>query len=125
MTAVLALWQAAAAEPTRTDDVEGVTALLVHDPEAVIVAIEDEALVGSVIAGWDGWRGSIYRIAVAPSHRRAGVARALLREAERRLDARGARRRSAIVVADDAQAMSFWRATEWHEQQARARFVRG
>lgn len=125
VAALLALWQAADAEPTHTDDVEGVTALLDHDREAVIVAVDGDALVGAVIAGWDGWRGSIYRIAVAPSHRRAGLATALLREAERRLDARGARRLSAIVVENDAQAMAFWRASAWEDQQARTRFVRG
>jgi len=123
--AILQLWQEADAEPTHTDDAEGVTGLIRHDPAALVVAVDGERIVGSVIAGWDGWRGSIYRIAVAPSHRRAGLARALLHEAERRLDQRGARRSSAIVVADHAHATAFWRASSWEEQQARVRFVRG
>jgi ribosomal protein S18 acetylase RimI-like enzyme len=123
--ALLTLWREADAEPTHTDDVEALTGLLRHAPDAVIIAVDDDRLVGSVIAGWDGWRGSIYRIAVAPSHRRAGLARALLREAERCLDARGARRSSAIVVADDDHATAFWRASGWDEQHARIRFVRG
>jgi len=123
--AILDLWREADAEPTHTDDIDGLTALLRHDPEAMIVAVVGDRVVGSVIAGWDGWRGSIYRIAVAPSHRRAGLARDLLRAAERRLDARGARRASAIVVSDDAQATAFWRASCWDEQLGRVRFVRG
>lgn len=123
--AILRLWQEADAEPTHTDDADGVTGLLAHDPAALVVAVDGERVVGSVIAGWDGWRGSIYRIAVAPSHRRAGLARALLQEAERRLDERGARRSSAIVVEDHPHATGFWRASGWDEQQARIRFVRG
>src|SRR5436853_405929 len=123
--AVLDLWREADAEPTHTDDVEGVTGLLRHDPGALIIAVDGDRVVGSVIAGWDGWRGAIYRIAVAPSHRRAGLARALLREAERRLDGRGARRSSAMVVEDHAHATAFWRASGWAEQHARIRFVRG
>ncbi|HZQ83860.1 MAG TPA: GNAT family N-acetyltransferase [Acidimicrobiales bacterium] len=123
--ALLALWREAGSEPTHTDDAPGVSGLMAHDPEAVVVAVDGDRVVGSVIAGWDGWRGSIYRIAVAPSHRRAGVARALIKEAERRLDGRGARRTSAIVVSDDAQAMAFWRASGWEQQRERARFVRG
>jgi ribosomal protein S18 acetylase RimI-like enzyme len=123
--ALLALWREAGSERTHTDDVAGVSGLIAHDPEAVVVAVDGDRVVGTVIAGWDGWRGSIYRIAVAPSHRRAGLARTLLREAEQRLDKRGARRASAIVVADDAQAMAFWRASGWEQQRARARFVRG
>lgn len=123
--ALLALWREAGSERTHTDDAPGVSGLMTHDPEAVVVAVDGDRVVGSVIAGWDGWRGSIYRIAVAPSHRRAGLARALVNEAQRRLDARGARRASAIVAADDAQAMAFWRASGWEQQRARARFVRG
>jgi hypothetical protein len=64
--AVLLLWAEADAEPTRTDDVASLQRLIVHDPAALIVAEEDGRLVGSVIAGWDGWRGSVYRLVVAP-----------------------------------------------------------
>jgi ribosomal protein S18 acetylase RimI-like enzyme len=66
--AVVALWLEAAAERSHTDDVESVRRLIERDPKALILAeAETEAeegrtarLVGSVIAGWDGWRGSIY-----------------------------------------------------------------
>src|SRR5579863_5817665 len=87
--AVLLLWAEADAEPTRTDDVTSLQRLIAHDPAALIVA-DDGRLVGSVIAGWDGWRGSVYRLVVAPSHRRRGLGRGLLAEAESRLSAAGA-----------------------------------
>lgn len=122
--AVLALWRLADAEPTHTDDVAGVQALLSFDPDALVVADDDGAVVGSVIAGWDGWRGSVYRLAVAPSHRRRGLAAALVDEAVVRLERRGARRLAAIVVEDDEQAMAFWSASGWARQTARVRFVR-
>ena len=43
-----------------------------------------------MIVGWDGWRGSMYRIAVLPARRREGIGRALVAEGERRLRAWGA-----------------------------------
>jgi ribosomal protein S18 acetylase RimI-like enzyme len=92
--AVLALWTASGAKPTRTDDVDSVVQLLRGDDQALIVADDGGQLIGSVIAAWDGWRGSVYRLVVAPSHRRRGLAQRLLQEAEARLHARGARRRS-------------------------------
>jgi len=123
--AVLALWRAADAEPSHTDDAAGVLALLAHDPDALVVAEDDDgALVGTVIAGWDGWRGSVYRLVVAPAHRRRGLAAALVREAESRLAARGARRLAAIVVETDEQAVGFWDASGWTRQDARLRYVR-
>ena len=109
---VLRLWVEAAAEPTHTDDVAGLTALVAHDPSALIVAEEDGSIVGSVIAAWDGWRGSVYRLVVAPSHRRRGLGRQLLGEAEARLAAVGAVRLQAIVVETEAQGDGFL-ARQW------------
>jgi len=123
--AVLSLWQAAEAEPTHTDDVRSLRQLMAHDSGALIVAESPDGLVGSVIAGWDGWRGSIYRLAVAPTHRRCGLGRRLVREAEDRLRSLGAVRLQAIGVASDAPAASFWRASGWNEQAGRLRFVKG
>ena len=123
--AVLALWREADAEPTHTDDAAGLTTLLERDPDALLVAVDEDRVVGSVIAGWDGWRGSIYRLAVAPGHRRHGLGRRLLGAAEDRFRAAGARRCQAIVVQTDGQATAFWRASGWTEQSERIRFVSG
>ncbi|HEX3391227.1 MAG TPA: GNAT family N-acetyltransferase, partial [Solirubrobacteraceae bacterium] len=55
---------------------------------------------------------------------REGLATALLREAERRLQAHGAARFTAIVTDDDPDAIGFWAATGYEQQKSRARFVR-
>jgi len=123
--AVLALWREAAAEPSHTDDEDSLRQLIDLDPEALIVAESENGLVGSVIAAWDGWRGSIYRLAVAPHHRRVGLGRRLVLEAEQRLAGVGARRLQAIVVESSDQATGFWRAIGWEEQVERLRFVKG
>jgi ribosomal protein S18 acetylase RimI-like enzyme len=122
---VLALWVESGAEPTHTDDVESLITLLARDPSALLLAEEDGAVIGTVIAAWDGWRGSIYRLAVSPAHRRQGLARRLLRESEVRLSAMGAVRLQAIVVETESNAIDFWRASGWERQVQRARFVRG
>ena len=122
--AVLSLWQRAAA-PTTTDDPDAVGALLELDPGALLVAETSGRIVGTVIAAWDGWRGSVYRIAVAPDHRRDGLGRRLLDEAENRLRRVGARRMHAIVVGTDQQALGFWEASDWAPQASQLRFTRG
>ena len=122
---VLTLWREADAEPSHTDDEAGLLALLERDGNALLLAEDEGRLVGSVIAAWDGWRGSIYRLAVAPSHRRSGLGRRLLDAAEAQLRGVGARRIQAIVVESDVQAIGFWRASGWMEQTERLRFVRG
>ena len=121
---VLAFW-GESAEPTSTDSADALAGLLHRDPGSLIVAEADGRIVGSVIAGWDGWRGSVYRLAVAPDHRRQGLGTVLLRAAEGRLAECGARRSHAIVMGTDARAVAFWRATDWEHRSEQLRFAKG
>ena len=123
--AVLDLWQQAAAEPTHTDNLESLRQLIARDPGALIVAELDNRLIGSIIAAFDGWRGSVYRLVVAPSHRRRGLGTRLLNEAESRLASLGAVRLQAVVVETDHAALGFWQESGWHQQTERLRFTKG
>jgi ribosomal protein S18 acetylase RimI-like enzyme len=122
---VLALWRQAEAEPGHTDNIASLQRLVAHDPGALLVAETANRIVGSVIAGWDGWRGTVYRLAVAPDLRRRGLGRLLVSEAERRLATLGAVRLQAIIVESDPRATGFWRASGWTEQTERLRFTNG
>ncbi len=124
IASVLDLWAAAGSLPSVSDSPAGLARLLAADPQALLVAERSGVLVGSLIAAWDGWRGSFYRLAVSPEHRREGLATMLLREGERRLRERGAVRLTAIVADNQAGAMDFWPAAGYERQQHRARFVR-
>jgi ribosomal protein S18 acetylase RimI-like enzyme len=122
---VLELWRRAEAIPRPTDTLPEVERVVREHPETLLVGEEAGRLVGSVIAGWDGWRGGIYRLAVLPECRRRGVARALVAEAERRLVARGARRLSAMVAREEPQAVAFWNAAPgWLREPRWQRYVK-
>jgi ribosomal protein S18 acetylase RimI-like enzyme len=123
--AVLGLWLGSGAEPTHTDDAHSLRVLLDQPGSALLVAVDGSALVGSVVAGWDGWRGSVYRLVVAPTHRRQGLGGRLLAAAEDHLRRVGAVRLQAVVVETEPQATAFWLATGWERQVHRLRFVRG
>lgn len=125
--AVLRLWGQSGTHPTITDDAAGVALLLADAPGSLLIAVDAGLVVGTVIAAWNGWRGSIYRIAVATSHRRTGLARKLLASASERLTGLGARRIDAMVIRDDALARSFWDSLspEWTpDPLAKLRYVR-
>ena len=123
LAGVLALWRSAGNVPTPTDDERSLRALLAFDPQAIIVAELRGGVVGSVIVGWDGWRGTFYRLAVRPQERRHGLATELVREGERRLLGRGAVRLNAIVVADEREAIRFWEAVGYGAHPEQLRFV--
>ena len=122
---MLTLWTEAGGSPSVGDTPEGLLGLLKSDPDALLLAESGGVIVGSLIACWDGWRGSFYRLAVCPDRRRQGIATALLRAGESRLRARGAVRLTAIVSNDeDPVAMGFWAAAGYMREEHRARFVR-
>jgi ribosomal protein S18 acetylase RimI-like enzyme len=109
LAAVLQMWRVAGVTPPSvSDSVEGLTRLI-HEPAALLlVAAIGDQIVGSVIGGWDGWRGNIYRLAVTPEYRRKGIARRLVAEITRELFAKGATRLSALAEHEHQWAMDFW-----------------
>jgi ribosomal protein S18 acetylase RimI-like enzyme len=105
---VLGLWREAGTAPSITDNREEVGRLLAEPAAVLLVAEADGRLVGTVIGGWDGWRGNIYRLAVVPAYRRRGLARRLVAEADRSLHRMGARRITALVEGNHPWAVDFW-----------------
>ena len=77
-----------------------------------------------MIAGWDGWRYHLYRLAVHPDYRRQGVATALLDWAEQRLVDLGASRIDAMVLDDNDLGQSIWAARGYHQQPEWSRWVK-
>jgi ribosomal protein S18 acetylase RimI-like enzyme len=98
--------------------------LLDRDPGALLVADSDGEVIGVLIAGWDGWRGNVYRLAVLPSHRREGIARELVDAGHERLRAQGARRVTALVGGEEGAAHRLWRALGYQRDEFVHRFVR-
>jgi ribosomal protein S18 acetylase RimI-like enzyme len=104
--AILDVWRASELESSVTDSIDQIER--VFDTGGLLVATEGGRIVGTLIAAFDGWRGTYYRLRVLESHRRRGIARALLDEGERRLRALGCVRADAIVLRDNEAAVSFW-----------------
>jgi ribosomal protein S18 acetylase RimI-like enzyme len=123
--AVLAFWQIAAEDAHRPVDTLGALATLqLRDPDALILAVDGPDIVGTIIAGWDGWRCHLYRLAVDPSRRRAGIGRVLIAAAEDRFRALGGGRVDAMVLDDNAPAHRIWRACGYRRQQEWSRWVK-
>ena len=101
-----------------------VETLLSRDPDSLILAESGGRIVGTVIAGWDGWRAHLYRLAVAPSHRGRGIARLLVEHAEARLRALGAIRFDAMVLNSNATGAAAWEAMGYQPQDDWTRWVK-
>jgi ribosomal protein S18 acetylase RimI-like enzyme len=125
VAAVLAVWAIARSAAAMTpDSEEAIEALLARDGEALLVAEVEGTVVGVLIAGFDGWRGNLYRLAVLPPFRRRGVAAALVRHAEERLRVLGCLRVTALVGMAERDAVEFWDAVGYARDRDVGRLVR-
>ncbi len=126
MPAVLALWgQARSDHASASDRVEDVERLVAESPAALLVAERDREVVGALIAAWDGWRGSMYRLlAVRDGLRRQGIGIALVRAGEEELRRCGATRVTALVAFEDEPAGAFWESAGYPQDPVIGRRVR-
>jgi len=123
--AVLTFWARAAENASRPPDTPAALAALhLRDPFALIVAVEGARIVGTIIAGWDGWRCHLYRLAVDPQRRRKGIGAALIAAAEERIRALGGTRIDAMVLDDNDQAHGIWAAHGYRRQGDWSRWVK-
>jgi ribosomal protein S18 acetylase RimI-like enzyme len=124
IAAVLELWRTSEARPSLTDNEAVVRALIETNPGGLFLAAVGDKVVGAVIATYDGWRGNIYRLAVDPDYRRRGLARAMVAESEARLQARGARRLTALVESDHPWATGFWDGASYQRDPGMLRYFK-
>lgn len=74
-----------------------------------LVAEIDGVVVGTLMAGYDGHRGSINYVGVRPANWKMGIGRALMSAAERRLFERGCPKINLQVRIDNPEAVEFYR----------------
>jgi ribosomal protein S18 acetylase RimI-like enzyme len=123
--AVLALWESSRSAASVTEDsVEAVSALLDQPGSVLLLAWEGNALVGTLVVGWDGWRGNMYRLAVRSDVRRRGIGSALVEAGHSHLRSLGCRRITALVGAEEDVAGSLWRSAGYSRDDRIDRFVR-
>jgi ribosomal protein S18 acetylase RimI-like enzyme len=107
--AARALWLATEGVGLSPGDSEvEVRAFLERNTGLSLVAHDGDALVAAALCGHDGRRGFIYHLAVAPSHRRRGLGRAIAARCLDALAAAGIRRGQVSVFATNELARAFW-----------------
>jgi len=122
--AVLSLWRRAGVVPLATDRPDALRRRLERDPQLFILAWDGTTLVGSLMGGWDGYRGQMYRLAVDPGYRRRGIARALLEAVEAELRSLGCERITSLVFKNEPGAPEFWRSTGYEHDLAIDRYAK-
>jgi ribosomal protein S18 acetylase RimI-like enzyme len=95
------------------DTTEALAQYLERNPGLSFVARVGGHLVGAVLCGTDGRRGYLNHLAVAPSHRRQGIGRLLVRACLDALRSIGITRCNSWVYGENAGGLAFWKALGW------------
>ena len=106
--ALIALWQACGLIRPQNDPHRDIARKLRVNPEWFLVGERDGRLVAAVMAGYEGHRGWINYLAVAPTQRRAGLGRAIMAEAEHLLRAAGCPKINLQVRPDNPGVIAFY-----------------
>jgi ribosomal protein S18 acetylase RimI-like enzyme len=106
---VVALWEAVFAyETAHNRPGLAIDKKLAVDDQLFFVAVADDAVVGTVMAGYDGHRGWIYSVAVAATHRRQGVGSRLVSHAERALISLGCVKINLQILEGNESVTAFY-----------------
>ena len=72
------------------------------------IATDEQNVIGTVMAGYDGHRGWIYSLAVAPQYRQAGVGSQLLSLAEEKLSEKGCMKINLQIMEGNESVEAFY-----------------
>ena len=106
--AVLALWRGCGLLRPWNNPRRDIERKLGTQRELFLVGEVGGTLVASAMAGFDGHRGWVNYLAVAPEHRRSGFGRALMEHVEARLKDRGCPKLNLQVRASNPEAVAFY-----------------
>jgi ribosomal protein S18 acetylase RimI-like enzyme len=107
--AVIALWRQCDLVRPWNDPHLDIRRKLAVRPDWFLVGVLDDRVVACVMAGYEGHRGWLNYLAVAPEHQRRGLARAIVIEAERLLRAAGCPKINLQVRTANAGVIEFYR----------------
>jgi ribosomal protein S18 acetylase RimI-like enzyme len=105
---VIALWESSGLVMSRSDTLESLTKQLERDADLFLVAKENKRIVGVVLGRWEGRRGWINRLAVAPDRRHKKLGSLLVTEVEKRLKAKGCEKVNLLIDGDNSGVQAFY-----------------
>jgi len=107
--AVVALWQECGLTRPWNDPRRDIARKLTEQPELFLVGLHEGTVVSTAMVGFDGHRGWVYYLAVAPNFRGQSFGRMLMQEAERLLIERGCPKLNLQVRTSNTEAVEFYR----------------
>ena len=115
--AVVQLWRDCGLTRPWNDPYKDIARKLTVQPNLFLVGTAGYAVVASIMGGYDGHRGWINYLAVAPGYQRRGYATALMQAVERQLVALGCPKINLLVRSGNAAVVAFYRQLAFQQDE--------
>lgn len=112
---VVGLWERCGLTRPWNDPRKDIARKLTVQPELFLVGLCGAEIVATAMVGYDGHRGWVNYLAVAPEHQRRDYGRQLMRRAEELLRARGCPKLNLQVRSSNTQAIAFYRSLGYRQ----------
>lgn len=106
--AVKRLWDLCSLTRPWNDPSKDIARKLQVQPGWFLVGVLGEQIIATIMIGYDGHRGSVNYLAVDPGHRRKGLGKTLMAEAERLLREAGCPKLNLLVRSDNVDVKAFY-----------------
>ncbi|MGI9294329.1 MAG: GNAT family acetyltransferase [Pseudomonadales bacterium] len=113
--AVIALWRSCGLVVPHNNPHKDIARKLQVGRDLFLVGTEGEAIVASVMGGYEGHRGWVNYLAVSPDHQRKGYGEILMRKIEALLLQRGCPKINLQVRRSNDAVISFYQAIGYGE----------
>ena len=107
--AVVDIWKKCDLTTPQNDPAEDLKRKLESQPELFFIGLLDGKVVGTVMAGYEGHRGWINYLAVAPEHQRHGYGRQLMQKATEELTKIGCPKVNLQVRKSNTEVIDFYK----------------
>lgn len=105
---VIALWERCDLLLPNNDPELDIERKINHSPELFLVAELAGGVIGTIMGGYDGLRGSAYYLCVDVEHRGRGIANALITRLEKKLIARGCSQLNILINDDEDKLIGMY-----------------
>ena len=106
--AVIALWESCKLIRPWNDPRRDIARKLADSPDLFLVGLLGDRVIATVMGGYDGHRGWLYYLGVAPDHRHRGYARLMVDAVTEKLQALGCPKINLMIRKDNTDAIDFY-----------------
>lgn len=114
---VVALWERCGLIRPWNNPRKDIARKLAVQPELFLVGLADHAIVATAMAGYEGHRGWVNYLAVAPERQRQGLGRSMMREVERLLHSAGCPKVNLQIRNANVEAIGFYSALGYQRDE--------